>query len=61
MTWLLLSHPTLDVGLKDDESDCGCFEMVGRNLVETFISITLTCFRSLAAVRMADDVLYLLS
>ena len=36
---------------------------VGRYLVKSFISITLTCFRSLASVRMAeegtDDVLYL--
>ena len=38
---------------------------VGRYLVKSFISITLTCFRSLASVRMAeevtDDVLYLLA
>ena len=38
---------------------------VGRYLVKSFISITLTCFRSLASVRMTeegmDDVLYLLS
>ena len=37
---------------------------VGRYLVKSFISITLTCFRSLASVRMAEegtDVLYLLA
>ena len=38
---------------------------VGKYLVKSFISITLTCFRSLASVRMAeevtDDVLYLLA
>ena len=38
---------------------------VGKYLVKYFISITLTCFRSLASVRMAeevtDDVLYLLA
>ena len=38
---------------------------VGRYLVKSFISIALTCFRSLASVRMAeevtDDVLYLLA
>ena len=38
---------------------------VGRYLVKSFISITLTCFRSLASVRMAeegtDDILYLLA
>ena len=37
---------------------------VGKYLVKSFISITLTCFRSLASVRMAeegtDDILYLL-
>ena len=36
-----------------------------KNLVKSFISITLTCFRSLASVRMAeegtDDILYLLA
>ena len=34
---------------------------VGKYLVKSFISITLTCFRSLASVRMADDILYLLA
>ena len=38
---------------------------VGKYLVKSFISITLTCFRSRASVRMAeegtDDVLYLLA
>ena len=38
---------------------------VGKYLVKYFISITLTCFRSLASVRMAeegtDDILYLLA
>ena len=38
---------------------------VGKYLVQSFISITLTCFRSLASVRMAeegtDDILYLLA
>ena len=38
---------------------------VGRYLVKSFISITLTCFRSLASVRMAEegknDILYLLA
>ena len=36
---------------------------VGKYLVKSFISITLTCFRSLASVRMAEegtnDILYL--
>ena len=38
---------------------------VGKYLVKSFISITLTCFRSLASVRMAeegtDDILCLLA
>ena len=38
---------------------------VGKYLVKSFISITLTCFRSLASVRMAEegtnDILYLLA
>ena len=38
---------------------------VGKYLVKSFISITLTCFRSLASVSMAeegtDDILYLLA
>ena len=38
---------------------------VGKYLVKSFISVTLTCFRSLASVRMAeegtDDILYLLA
>ena len=38
---------------------------VGKYLVKSFISISLTCFRSLASVRMAeegtDDILYLLA
>ena len=38
---------------------------IGKYLVKSFISITLTCFRSLASVRMAeegtDDILYLLA
>ena len=38
---------------------------VGKYLVKSFISITLTCFRSLASVRMAEegtnDIFYLLA
>ena len=62
-----LSHPTLVVGLKDDESDGGYHlkAKVGRNLAISSISVTFTCFRSLTAVRMTqveyDDELYLLA